>query len=261
MARRCGANCSARSGAALSWTTGLRVSVSAHASPLVGLLFPPLRSVLIKAEVGLVLAIMMMMAGCSGGTVLVDSAVDMANHSHAAMVRDAATVVPFNLAHAQLGSACSIASAMILSNVSLPLVRRFVWPGFEWDHTLGYDGEGPPDGEGSLDHVEFDNGTILWLEQMEEELRLLEALPVVQRVDLNYHDTDPNLNYVKATLWCCWEGNRFKRVKESTDQTGKKPTHLEAARELRAKLVAKHCCEAHRHHPRAVARREQLART
>ena len=145
--RRCGANCSARSGAANSLTTGLCVSVGAHSSPMVGLLFSPLRSILVNADIGLVLVMMMMLAGCSGGTVLVDSAVDMENHPHAAMVPDAATVVPFNFVQLGSASVCSIAPAVILSNISfcefnltlesfgfaacrratLPIVRRFVW--------------------------------------------------------------------------------------------------------------------------------------
>ena len=94
---------------------------------------------------------------------------------------------------------------------------------------------------------------------MQEEIRLIEALPVVQKVELFYGEA-ANSNKVEATLWCCWASDRFKRIKDQCTEDGTKPTHLEAARALREKITREHCCAAHQHHPRAVARREMLER-
>jgi hypothetical protein len=127
------------------------------------------------------------------------------------------------------------------------------WLGFAFNSTLGYPGEGPPTCS------EFDEGTELWLQELEMTKRLIEELPVVRDVTFYYHEDDPNLNYIQATLWCCWSGGRLKRLKEATDQTGKKPTHLEAAKALHDTVVKKHACEGHPYHPRAVARRQELA--
>ena len=126
------------------------------------------------------------------------------------------------------------------------------WLGFAFNSTLGYPGEGPPT------PLEFDEGTELWLQQLEDETRLIEELPCVQQVKLYEHDTNPNLNYIQATLWCCWQSSRFKQMKEPTDQTGNKPTHLEAARVLRGKIIEKHACPGHVFDHRAVARRAAL---
>ena len=188
-----------------------------------------------------VLVVMMLMAGCTEGTDPIHGAVAASNQAHTVLH---AAVSGFNFTPIQLGSMNAVCTA-------LPVMRCGVWLGYEWNSTLGYDGEGPRTATSYThqDHIELEDKTNLWLEQVAQEVTLLEALQVVQRIDFNFDDTDPNLNYVKATLWCCWEGDRFKRVKESVDQTGKKPTHLEAARKLRETLTAKHCCEAHRHHP------------
>jgi hypothetical protein len=126
------------------------------------------------------------------------------------------------------------------------------WLGFAFNSTLGYPGKGPPT------PLEFDEGTELWLQQLEEEKRLIEELPCVQQVKFYDHEADPNLNYIQATLWCCWQGGRFKQMKEATDQTGNKPTHLEAARALRGKIIEKHAFPAHVFDHRAVARRAAL---
>ena len=47
-------------------------------------------------------------------------------------------------------------------------------------------------------------------------------------------------------------------MKEALDQTGAKPTHLEAASALRASIIKKHACAGHVFDHRAIARREQL---
>ena len=125
------------------------------------------------------------------------------------------------------------------------------WLGFAFNSTLGYPGEGPPT-------LEFDEGTELWLQHLEEETRLIKALPCVQQVKLYDHDSDPNLNYIQATLWCCWQSGRFKQMKEATDQTGNKPTHVEAARALRGKIIEKHAYPGHAFDHRAIARRATL---
>ena len=61
------------------------------------------------------------------------------------------------------------------------------WLGFDWDSTLGYDGKGPPVG------LEAPLETEMWLQQVEEQKRLIEALPVVKRLDFFYDDDDQNL--------------------------------------------------------------------
>ena len=49
---------------------------------------------------------------------------------------------------------------------------------------------------------------------------------------------EPNDNKVQVSVNCCWQQSRrsFKQVHEQCTQDGKKPTHLEALRGLRAKL-------------------------
>ena len=131
-------------------------------------------------------------------------------------------------------------------------VTASCWIGFDWDSALGYDGEGPPSG------LETPLETEVWLQQVEEQKRLIEALPVVKRLDFFCDDNNQNLNKVEATLWCCWAGGRLKRIKESCDMTGAKPTHLEAARALRAAIIDKHACAGHVFDHRAVARRAAL---
>ena len=82
------------------------------------------------------------------------------------------------------------------------------WPGFAFDSTLGYPGEGP-----SPEPM----GTEAWLKQLQEETCLLVQLPMVKRVEFECHNEITNRNKVVATLWCCWEKSRssFKQVKES----------------------------------------------
>ena len=125
------------------------------------------------------------------------------------------------------------------------------WLGFEFNSTLGYPGEGPPVGTDAPLEME------VWLQQVEEQKRLIEALPVVKRLDFFYDDADQNLNKVEATLWCCWGGSQFKRIKEACDK-GAKLTHLEAANVLRNNIIEKHACAGHVFNPRAVSRRAAI---
>ena len=87
-------------------------------------------------------------------------------------------------------------------------------------------------GDGALS-----NATEQWLLQLEEQVRLIEALPFVKG-QVKFYDSDKsaNLNKVEAVTWCCWGAGQFKRVMLACDESGKKPTHLEAATELRLKL-------------------------
>ena len=86
------------------------------------------------------------------------------------------------------------------------------WLGFGFNSTLGYPGEGPPVG------LETPLEAEVWLQQVEEQKRLIEALPVVKRLDFFCDDDNQNLNKVEATLWCCWAGGRLKRVKEACER-------------------------------------------
>lgn len=97
-----------------------------------------------------------------------------------------------------------------------------------------------------------------WLLELEEAKRLIEALRVVKSVELFFHDADPNLNKVEATLWCCWSSGRLKRVKMACDKSGEKPTHLEAMRALHTKINKEHMCGDHQPDPRAVKKRVEL---
>ena len=95
-----------------------------------------------------------------------------------------------------------------------------------------------------------------WLQLVEEEKRLIEALPYVKgEVAFQMSEVKANLNKVVATVCCCWEPCRtgLKQIKDSCDETGKKPTHLEAQRALRQKLVQEHGGPDHTHNERAVA--------
>ena len=101
----------------------------------------------------------------------------------------------------------------------------------------------------------IDEDASIWLQQVEEEKRLIEALPVViGAVSFFYHDVVTNLNKVQALVGCCWSSGQLKRVKVNCDETGLKPTHLEALRGLRMKIMEEHMCEDHVHHPKAVER-------
>lgn len=135
------------------------------------------------------------------------------------------------------------------------------WLGYEFDSSLGYPGEGPPVFEKPPVELESE-AMALWVLELEKVQLAIAALPFVQKVEIFSDDYDQNLNKIQATLWCCWDssGSRFKRVIESCDKTGKKPTHLEAALALHTSLVKKHGCNGHVFDPRAVARREQLTR-
>ena len=98
-----------------------------------------------------------------------------------------------------------------------------------------------------------------WIEQIEEEKRLVEALNVVKGKVKFYYGENPNDNKVEASVWCCWDGgNRtFRRVKEQCDKIGTKPTHLEALRALRVKILSEHACVGHVPHPRGDAARDE----
>jgi hypothetical protein len=135
------------------------------------------------------------------------------------------------------------------------------WLGYEFDSSLGYPGEGPPGLNEPPIEVEKDAMDV-WLLELEKVKLSIEALPFVQKVEFFCDDHDQNLNKVLATLWCCWDssGSRFKRVFEACDKTGKKPSHLEAARALHANLVKKHGRADHVFDHRAVTRREQRTR-
>ena len=101
----------------------------------------------------------------------------------------------------------------------------------------------------------------IWLLELEEAKRLVEALRVVKSVELFFHDATPNLNKVEATLWCCWSSGRPKRVQVACDKSGEKPTHLEAMRALHAKINKEHMHSGHQHDQRAIAKREELGVT
>ena len=99
-----------------------------------------------------------------------------------------------------------------------------------------------------------------WLAEVESEKHMIEEMPVVKgSVDFFYSDTSANLNKVQASVWCCWAPARrtFKQVLVACDEK-EKPTHLEALRALRAKLVSEHMCATHEPDERAVARRREL---
>ena len=68
------------------------------------------------------------------------------------------------------------------------------------------------------DANEFDENALIWLQQVEEEKRLIEALPVViGAVSFFYHDDVTNLNKVEALVGCCWANGQLKRVKVNCD--------------------------------------------
>lgn len=100
---------------------------------------------------------------------------------------------------------------------------------------------------------------LAWLAKVEEEVRLIEAMPiVVGRVGYHYDNSKANLNKVFVTVGCCWASGRLKREFDTcTDDPGK-PTFLEALQSLRMKLQEKHMRAEHPHNPRAVAHCSQL---
>lgn len=103
---------------------------------------------------------------------------------------------------------------------------------------------------------EFPPAAEVWLAELEDEKRLIEALSVVKSVRFSSGET-LNDNKCWANLLCCWSPSMrtFKSIAVACDERSK-PTHLEALRELHAKIVSEHCSEDHTHHPRAVERRE-----
>ena len=134
------------------------------------------------------------------------------------------------------------------------------WLGYEFDSSLGYPGEGPPVELEKPFEVDTEAN---WLEQLEQEKLAIEAIPFISKVDFFCDEHTQNLNKVIATVWCCWDSSSrsFKRVFENCDQSGKKPTHLEAARALRTKLIdSTHARTGHVFDHRAVTRREELMR-
>ena len=105
----------------------------------------------------------------------------------------------------------------------------------------------------------------LWLRQVEEETSAIEALPFVKGnasfiYGLKAGEVS-NDSKVMASVWCCWAQARrtFKQVVAAL-RLEERPTHLEALRELRAKLVREHGGDNHIHDSKAVARRRELWR-
>ena len=145
-------------------------------------------------------------------------------------------------------------SGLICAQASSVLTNRS-WTGYEFDSMLGYPGEGPP--IEMLPAELVSEATEAWLDALEEEKRLIEQLPVVKSVDFIIGET-ANLTKVKATLWCCWEPgrSRLKEIHEACTEDNRKPSLLEAARAMRAKILEKHACASHAHDSRAVARKE-----
>jgi hypothetical protein len=120
----------------------------------------------------------------------------------------------------------------------------------------------PPMTAEECDEDLLDSSSEAWLSSLEEEKRLVEALPFVKgEVVFAVSDAKTNENKVSATVTCCWAGGRFKRVFVHCDQEpGGKTTHLEALRALRQKLIDEHGGTDHPVHPKAAERRAALAR-
>ena len=97
-----------------------------------------------------------------------------------------------------------------------------------------------------------------WLAAVDEERRAIEALPFVKSVCFNYGDT-ANLCKVLGTVWCCWQSSRasFKQVAVAC-HLEQRPTHLEALRELHAKLLREHSSASHEPDAKATARRAKM---
>jgi hypothetical protein len=101
-----------------------------------------------------------------------------------------------------------------------------------------------------------------WLDDLEHEKSLVEALPFVKG-EVSFISKDngvANDNQVQVAVWCCWQSGQFKRVSCKCDESGAKPTHLEALRALRQKLIDEHGASDHPVHERAKARRAELER-
>jgi len=97
-----------------------------------------------------------------------------------------------------------------------------------------------------------------WLIQVEEEARLVEALPFVKGVvSFITSEVSANLNKVQATVWCSWSSGQLKRVLVSCDEA-EKPTHLETLRALRKKLIGEHGASDQSAHHKAAELRARL---
>ena len=164
MARRAGPNCSPRSGRALSPSTGLR------SSGFVSSISAALTTTCVHSSLMTVAAVVLV-------TVLVATFIchDLAAVSTGAVEDPPWTSIP----------------------CPGPLSAQTCWMGYAFNSTLGYPGEGPPPCS------DFDEGTELWLQELEATTRLIDELPVVQKVRFSYHEEDPNLQSV-AHRWGWW---------------------------------------------------------
>lgn len=162
---------------------------------------------------------------------------------------DLPTLVVDGVSVAHIGD---LLDALWASRQASPSACTSMWLGFAFDSTRGYPGEGPP----------FDMDQDTWLSELDDEVQLIEQLPfVVGRVQFECSDERANLNKVFVTVGCCWQSGRLLRVYDQCTETTQppRPTHLEALRNLRSTLLRKHACEGHVHHPKAVARCQELA--
>ena len=80
----------------------------------------------------------------------------------------------------------------------------------------------------------------------------------MKSVCFNYGDA-ANLCKVLGTVWCCWQSSRasFKQVAVAC-HLEQRPTHLEALRELHAKLLREHSSASHEPDAKATARRAKM---
>jgi hypothetical protein len=194
--RRCGANCSPRSSAARSVTTGLVRASSltsvvmesiTNASP-VAALASMVPAVLFNLAPSIFLCVVAlfwwMVSGiCSATGWAISSA-----RSFAAKVVFWARVIHF-----------------IFFFSGPPVAGQY---GGEADEVIRYM-------EMDTD-MEMPHELVQWLDALESEKRRLEELKVVKRVDFIFAKPGQRTgeNKAQATLWCCWDGSgsRFKRV-------------------------------------------------
>jgi hypothetical protein len=108
---------------------------------------------------------------------------------------------------------------------------------------------------------ELPQAQLKWMAMAEDEIALIESVPVVRSVQLIYNQHNTNANKAKATVSCCWDesGSRFKQLTVSCDEATK-TTPLEALQlqELRRVIHEKHLCSGHARHPQAAARLPRL---
>jgi hypothetical protein len=92
----------------------------------------------------------------------------------------------------------------------------------------------------------------LWLAQVEEEKRQIEALDVVRRVYFT-HGESFNDNKAWVSLSCCWQASRrsFKSISVNCHET-LRPSQLENLKQLHADVLKTHACSTHKHDERAV---------